>query len=231
MKRISALMTMLVVAAGAGGYFMGARAGTPHARPEGGRPQANAEPVSADPMPRASGDCQEVRNKLAICMAYHPPESEQDKQLAMCRGDLAAARSARPTLPSCYDFADAADTYDRELGEDDPSPETLERAKHLTAEDCGPVLEWSSRAYAKQATCLSGEVPKGWRERYGRSIGARPFVKACNAEEMKRDATNAWFRFQEGRARDMGHDVKPRIRMMPDGGYRVSTPLHPLSDD
>jgi hypothetical protein len=225
-----AMVLVVVAVAVAGGYLVGARArsSTPPVTKLSAPAETRTEGASPIGVP---ADCQDVRNKLAICMAYHPPESEQDKQLAMCRGDLAAARSARPTLPSCYDFADAAATYDRELGEDDPSPETIEQAARLTAEDCGAVLEWSSRAYAKQATCLSGETPKGWKERYGRSISARPFVKACNAEGMKRDATNAWFRFQEDRARDMGHDGKPRIRMMPDGGYRVSTPLHPLPDD
>jgi hypothetical protein len=230
MKRVATLVAVLLF--GACCYLMGARTArrvspvTKFAMST----ESPADVTGASSSRAPSSDCQNVKNQLAICMAYHPLESEQDKQLAMCHGDLAACREARPTLPSCYDFADAAETYDRQLGEVDPSPETIERAKNLSAEDCGAILEWAARAGGKQATCLQGAAPMGWKERYGRPIGARPFVKACNAPTMKRDdVMNAWFRYQEDRVRETGHDVAHRFHMSPDGGVRMLSP--PFLDD
>jgi len=214
------------------GYLAGSRK-HPDRAPSSTEPPAPAETASdaAFPAPPSSGDYQTLKNKLALCMAFHPPESEQDKQLAICRNDLAVYRGPRPTLPDCYDFIDFVPTYDRELGELDPSPETLERARSLTAAECVPVLTWAERAGRQRRSCLSGEAPPGFKERYGHPIGERPFVKACNAEALKTEAMNAWLRREEDRVREMGHDVKTQLRRLPDGSYRASTPSAPRPEE
>jgi hypothetical protein len=179
-----------------------------------------------------SADVQALKNQLAVCMAFHEtPEKDELTRatLAGCESQLAMERAARPTLPDCYDFADAAATYDRELGEADPSPETLERAKHLTADDCGRVLEYTTRASYKRRSCLGGKVPVGWKERYGAPLSTRPFVKACYA--LPQDVrTNAWFRYQEELVRETGRDVERRLHWSPDGGVRVLSPPFPDED-
>ena len=153
-------------------------------------------------------------------MAFHPSASETDKFLHMCRGDLDMCRSSRPTLPDCYDFIDFAPIYELELGEADPSPQTLERAKSLSTTECVRVITWGNRAGRQQRSCLRGESPPGWKERYGRPVTDRPFVKACRTT----DAVNAWFSRDEDRAREMGHEVKHMIWAGADGGLRLLGP-------
>lgn len=215
----------LLLVAGAGGYLCGARTPSRSALPGVACvPEAMAAGAPAGPTPpHASGECQAVKNQLAICMAFRPSEDEKDKQLAMCRGDLGLYKN-RPTLPDCYDFMDMAPTYDRELGELDPSPETLERAKSLSVTECVRVITWADRARKQHASCLRGEPPPGFKERHGRLVDEHPFVKACQADALKTDVLNAWLRREEDRVREMGHPITHRVRVGPDGGVRVGPP-------
>lgn len=191
--------------------------------PERSRPEQDRHPVvDTGPAvaPRVAGDCQSVKNQLAICMAYHPPQSEVEKHLAMCRADLDACRD-RPNLPACWDFIDLAPIYDRELGEIDPSPETIERARRLTPDACGRVLGWAERAGVQQRTCLKGKSPPppGFAERYGRPVHERPLVAACHTTE----GINAWLRREAerggGRPLHVGAGAGKGgiLRLLPDG--------------
>lgn len=182
-------------AGGSGGFLLGSRthrdAPTTSAKTHS---STEAEPSTAIPAlsaPRVAEDCQSVKNQLAICTAYHPAPSETEKFLAMCRADLEMCRN-KPSLPACWDFVDLAPIYDRELGEADPSPETIERAKKLSAEECAEVITWEERAGLQQRRCLNGrdEPPPGFEEKYGRPVAERPFPKACR----RTDALNAFFR-------------------------------------
>jgi hypothetical protein len=222
MSRHVITLVLSIAVAGVGGFLLGTRT-----RPRPGQPVLPASVVAVGATPEAMpanvtnpsvpGDYQALKNQLAICMAFHPSSDMQDKMLAMCRGDLAACRD-RPTLPDCYNFIDFAPIYDRELGEADPSPETLERAKRLTVEDCVQVTTWAQRAMTQLSSCLKGDTPPGFKERYGRSIKERPFFKSCGTDTLRRDVFNAWFRREEDRVREMGHDVHHRVRMGSDGG-------------
>ncbi len=220
----AAVLVLVALVSGAAGYVIRGKATPPPKPPAHDVTDAPEVAPAGTEAPRLPADYQTLKNHLALCMAFHPSESEQDKQLAMCRADLAVYRGPRPTLPDCYDFIDFAPTYDRELGEADPSPETLERAKAMTPESCVPVLTWSSRAIRQQGSCLKGDAPPGFKERYGRPIGERPLVKACASDPLHRDAFNAWLRREEDRVREMGHPIQNRVRMTPDGGVFVDVP-------
>jgi hypothetical protein len=140
--------------------------------------------------------------------------------LAGCQSQLRAERAERPTLPSCYDFEDAAPTYDRKFGAaGDTSPEIAARIAHLTADECGAIMEWSTSADFKRETCLKGKVPKGWKERYGSPIEDRPLMKACRATFSWPDLSNAHDRYQEQRIREWGGVVRRTERMTPDGSH------------
>lgn len=223
MKTVAALALALVFAAG--GYLWGARG---RLRPAPPSPEAatltvpEVHPGSTAP-DRASTDCSSIKAQLAICMAYHPSIDEKDKQLRLCQSNLETYKKSRRTLDVCYDFIDFAPIYDRELGEADPSPETLERAKSMTATGCVSVLTWASRAQGQLTQCLEGETPPSFKERYAQPIGARALVKACNSEALHRDAMNAWLRREEGRVREMDHGIKNHLWMDPDGGIHVET--------
>ena len=177
-------------------------------------------------------DCQSAKTQLAICMAYRPKadaagRDERDKYLAMCRSDLEACRN-KPALPACWEFIDLAPVYDRELGEPEPSPETLERAKHPSAEQCAEVLTWAQRASSQHKTCLKGEPPAGFREKYGRPPSERALVKAC----QRPDAINAWLEREDARVRATGHEPTFRVRAGPDGGVLFAYPgdeLRPMA--
>ena len=134
------------------------------------------------------------------------------------------------TLPDCYDFADLAPIYERELGELDPSPETLERAKSLTLTDCVRVMTWAGRARKQQTSCLKGETPPGFKERYGRPVGERPLLKACGVSFSRTDLLNAWMRREEDRVREMGHEVRNHVWFGPDGGLTAEA-RPPLPDE
>jgi hypothetical protein len=221
------LVTVALVA-GVSGFVAGTCAHPP-LRPVASRALAVAAPAASDApaasvtQPPVPGDYQALKNQLAICMAFHPSSEMQDKMLAMCRGDLAACRTPRDTVKDCYDFIDFAPIYDRELGEADPSPETIERARSLTNEDCVRVITWSTRARNQRSRCLEGETPPGFKERYG-SMTDRPFLKACAAEDRRRDVLNAWLRREEERVREMGHEVRNRLRYGADGGWQLGPP-------
>jgi hypothetical protein len=213
-------LALLVLASGAGGYLLRGRSQPPLPRPPPARVTESAAPEvspAGAAQSRPSGDCRAVQNQLAICTAYHPSEDEKDKQLAMCRGDLNLCRDGH-SLPNCYDFIDLAPVYDRELGEVDPSPETLERAKSLTIDECVRVVTWADRARRQQTSCLRGETPPGFKERYGRAIAERALVRACQTDAVRIDVLNAWLRREEDHVREMGRKVTNSIRFGPDGG-------------
>lgn len=224
--RYAALITAVLVS-GAGGYLLGARNGqrTASLVPDvTGRATSETGSAAAAAPPTVAGDCQAVKSQLAICMAYHPSESEQDKQLAMCRGSLEACRAPRDTLTDCYEFIDFAPIYDRELGESDPTPETLERAKNMNAEACVRVMSWSRRAALQYGSCLKGsETPPAFKERY-RPVAERALVKACNSDALRADAINAMMRRDEDRLRERGHEVRHRVRIGSDGGVLFGSP-------
>ncbi len=170
---------------------------------------------------RTPADYHAIKNQLAICMAYHPPDDEKDRQIARCQWDLAAARTPHRTLSDCYDYIDLTPTYDRELPAGWIRPlMTLERVKNMTAADCVRVMSFSTMANRQMVSCLQGDSPPGFKERYA-PPGARPFVKACSEGALRAEAMNAWLRREEDRVREMGHEVKNRIRMDADGGVRV----------
>jgi hypothetical protein len=178
-------------------------------------PVATGAPASQPP---ASADCQTARAQLAICMAFHPTSDEKDVQLSMCRGDLDLYKN-RPTLPDCYELIDLAPVYDRELGEAEPSPATIERAGRLSIDECLQVMTWAGRAENHQDACLKGPTPPGFKERYGSPIRDRPFVKACRAHGSA--LVNAWFARQDAQIRETGHEPGLRTRMDADGGIRI----------
>lgn len=227
-------LATLVLVSAAGGYLLGTWRQTPSRSVP---PAVVAGPAQAAPDPEPVGtaprtvpaDYQAVKNQLALCMAYHPSDDEKDKQLAMCRSNLGMYKNPQ-TVPDCYDFADLASIYDRELGESDPSPETLERAKSLTLTDCVRVMTWSGRARKQQSSCLKGETPPGFKERYGRPIRERPFLKACGVSFSRTDLLNAWMEREEDRARELGHDVKNHLRFGPDGGLLAGAPSSILDE-
>jgi hypothetical protein len=94
------------MAAGVGGFLLGARAHPAAEASAAPSPPATGAPMvvhaaGGAPQAAASEDCQGVRTQLAICMAYHPPPDEKDMQLHMCRAEVDACRSNPPTLPAC----------------------------------------------------------------------------------------------------------------------------------
>jgi hypothetical protein len=215
-------IALLALGTGAAGFLLGMRV-PPHATlREGVAPRAPAsvaappERPGEAPAPVGSSECGTLKTQLALCMAYHPPSSDTERELAMCRGDLDLYKN-EPTWPDCYTFMDLAPIYDRELGEIEPSPETLERAKHVDIDQCMQVLTWAERARRQQRSCLKGPKPPTFAERYGRPIDERPLFKACLA--LGRPAVfNAWVERDEARIREMGGRPGGRLRLLPDGG-------------
>lgn len=215
-----AVIAIALVAASAGGYVVGRRSSSAPSPATSAASTSGPSPAQTSGLPQTgAGDCPSVRAQLALCMAYHPPADEKDKYLTMCRTDLDLCRT-RPTLPDCYAFIDLAPIYDRELGEADPSPETLERAKNLSAAECVQVITWSTRASVQQDSCLKGETPPRFKERYASPIRDRPFVKACR----RTDAMNAWFVREEARIREMGYEPRVKLRVGGDAGLLLTGP-------
>jgi hypothetical protein len=223
------LMMLALLVSGAGGYLVGRRA---QPAPRAVRCAEPSEPESiaagAAP-PRLPADYQALRNEVALCRAYRqrpdvPGHDLTTDALAGCRSQLELMKNPpRSTLQACYNFADLAPVYDRELGEADPSPETLERAAHLTASECGRVLHYSKGAVGMHRTCMSGAMPIGWKERYGTLIDERPFFKACYALPQY-IRMNAMHDFEDDQLRATGAVIHPRQRMTPDGGH-IAAPV------
>jgi hypothetical protein len=169
---------------GAGGYLLGARTHSPPAPSAAGLPDVTDASLRETPrngkQSPSTADYQALKAQLAICMAYHEPPERKDAELAACRSSLEMCRNKPPpnSLSACYEYVDMAPIFDRELGEYDPSPETLERAKNLTVEECVRVWDWAERASRLRSTCLRGDAPPWFKERYVRTE-PRPLGKAC----------------------------------------------------
>lgn len=227
-----ALVVSVGTVAGAGGYLLGARA-VARSTPIGTRP---TPAIVTAPAATAAALRDDLSRKaqLAICMAYRVPDRPDvpghdllTDALAGCESQLELERKEKPTYPSCYDFEDASPTYDREFGAaGDTSPEMTERAAHVTLDECGPIMDRSGRADARQRRCLKGDTPRGWRERFGSPIEERPLVKACRAAFSWPDLSNAMAAFEEQQIRDRGGVIRRSIRMTPDGGH-VAGPVDP----
>jgi len=223
----NAAALMLAVVAGVGGYALRWRLQPSKPPPPSTVTMAravahDAPEITRDARPsRVPVDCQTCKNQLAICMAYHPSENEKDKQLAMCRGEL-EARKQHDTLPSCYNYVDFLPTYDRELGEADPSPETLERAQNMTPQTCVSVLTWEMRARLQLNDCLKGETPPGFKEKYASSPPwQRPLVKACLSDALREQALDAVITRDEDRMREMGHKVTLHTHFLPNNRFEL----------
>jgi hypothetical protein len=219
---IVALAIVALASGAAGGYALGRRSRAAHKPAPVDVPDCAPPALVAAAVDRTPADYQALKNKLAVCMAFQQPADERDQYLLGCRAELDGCNKAlvrtRDPLSACYDFTDFAPIYDRELGEVDPSPETLERAKNMTAEECVRVMTWGSRARYQLSLCLSGDAPPGFKERYGNFMANRPLTKACNSDALKRDAMNAWFKREEGRVEEAGGRLRVRYRMGEDGG-------------
>jgi len=218
-RYVVALVAVAIAGAG-GGFLLGVRTVPRPAPPAPGvAGSASPEAMPANvTQPLVPSDYQALKNQLAICMAFHPSSDMQDKQLSMCRGELAACRSPRETLPACYDFIDFAPIYDHELGEADPSPETIRAGQEL---DRRGVRPRDHVVHAGQDP--AGDVPQG-RSAAGLqgALTARSWIdpssRPARRPRSEGTCTNAWFRREEDRAREMGHEWSQRIRMAADGG-------------
>jgi hypothetical protein len=224
--RNAAAFTLAIVT-GVGGYALRWRQQPSPKLPQAGtvsmaRTAApDAHDAAGDARPsRVPGDCQTCKNQLAICMAYHPPADEKDKQLVRCRAENDALKD-RPTLPECYDFIDFLPMYDRELGELDPSPETLERAKNMTPQSCVAVIDWERRALFQLGACLKGETPPGFKEKYALPPSSRPLAKACHSQALHEKAVDAWITRDEDRVREMGHKVTRHMHLLPNHRFEL----------
>jgi hypothetical protein len=229
MKRIIIVLAA-ALAVFAVGYFVGARTSRPPAaisRTAGGAAADTAAPA------RMPADVASLKNQLAICMAYRAPQQHDGMTAALsaCRNELEVWKShPKDTLSSCHAFADTVPTYDRELGEADPSPETLERAQHLTIDDCGRVIKYAGGAASQQRTCLDGgKIPPGWKDHYGAPIWERALPKACKAAFSRDVLANALWRFEEQRQRETGAEPFYRMRMLPDGGL-ITGPVDEIEE-
>ncbi len=132
-----------------------------------------------------------------------------------------AALRDHPTLPQCCDYIDFLPTYDHELGEPNPSPETLERARAMTPQTCVPVLTWASRANIQLRECFKGEMPPGFKEKYAFPTSERALVKACRSDALHLQALDAWDTREEDRAREMGHKVGFHTHNLPNNRFEL----------